>query len=97
MFLFPKKIKNSLVTYVNLTEVTSLKRGFHVSSDAAPKNTEKEKCNERLHTFKTSLGSLNINRYQAFTNYNFSCTVFRARKTVLRARRCTWEIVHVKE
>ena len=34
---------------------------------------------------------------QAFINYNFSCTRFRARKTVLRARPCTWEIVHVKE
>ena len=32
---------------------------------------------------------------KAFTNYDFSCTGFRARKTVLRARLCTWEIVHV--
>ena len=35
---------------------------------------------------------------QAFINYNFfSYTRFCARKTVLGASLCTWEIVHVKE
>ena len=32
---------------------------------------------------------------QAFVNYNFSYTRFRAHKVVLAARPCTWEIVHV--
>ena len=36
-------------------------------------------------------------RHQAFINYNFSYTRFRARKTVLGARPCTWEIVSEKE
>ena len=34
---------------------------------------------------------------QAFINYNFSYTRFRACKTVLGARPCTLEIVPVKE
>ena len=34
---------------------------------------------------------------QAFINYNFSCTGFRARKTVLIARPCTWGAVDVKK
>ena len=38
-----------------------------------------------------------IQIHQAFINYNFSCTKYRARKTVLGARRYTLEIVHVKE
>ena len=38
-----------------------------------------------------------VDDIQAFINYNFSCTRFRAHKTVLRARPCTWEIMHVKE
>ena len=36
-----------------------------------------------------------VDDIQAFINYNFSCKRFRAHKTVLRARPCTWEIVHV--
>ena len=34
---------------------------------------------------------------QAFINYNFSCTSLSARKTVLSARTCAWEIVQVKK
>ena len=34
---------------------------------------------------------------QAFINYNFSCARFHAHKTVLGARPCTWETVHIKE
>ena len=33
---------------------------------------------------------------QVFINYIFLCTGFRALKTVLGARPCMWEIVHVK-
>ena len=36
-----------------------------------------------------------VDDIQAFINYNFSCKRFRAHKTVLRARPCTWEIAHV--
>ena len=34
---------------------------------------------------------------KAFINYNFLFTGFCARKTILRACLCTWEIVQVKE
>ena len=32
---------------------------------------------------------------QAFLNYNFLYTIFRAHKTVLDACLCTWKIMHV--
>ena len=34
---------------------------------------------------------------QAFINYNFLYTRFYACKTILHARPCTWEIMHIKE
>lgn len=69
MFLFPKKIKNPLVTYVNLTEVISLKRGFHVSPYVAARSTEEEKCYETLHTFKFSLAPLNLVKHVSRSDF----------------------------
>ena len=34
---------------------------------------------------------------QAFINYDFLYTRFYASKTILRARPCMWEIMHIKE
>ena len=42
--------------------------------------------------------TLTVSMYsQVFINYKLSCTTFRTCKTILEARLCLWEIVHVKE
>ena len=46
---------------------------------------------EPFHVSEKFVSSL---MFQAFINYNFSCTRFRVRKIVVRARPCTWEIVN---
>ena len=44
---------------LNVT-IISIKSGFHLSPHTASKNTKEENCYETFHTFKISLGPLNI-------------------------------------
>ena len=57
-------------------------------------NSYKSTLIPRFWGFQSDLANF---EEQAFINYNFLYTKFRARKTVLGARLCTWEIMHIKE
>ena len=46
----------------------SFKCGFHVNLDAAPRNTEEQKCNGACHVFKTSLLRMLLDQILRFVN-----------------------------
>ena len=79
-----------------------------IRGEGAPKSDEEAIIGNNLKRMKgRSLSGKSVHvkkaqkkrsyKSQAFINYNSWYTRFHSRVTVLRARPCTWEIVHEKE